>query len=70
MHIVHLETGRHLYGGARQVLMLLKGLAAEGIQTTLVCPPDSAIASAADAATVNIVTLPMKGLALLNHFFY
>jgi glycosyltransferase involved in cell wall biosynthesis len=61
MHIVHLETGRHLYGGARQVLMLLDGLAREGVQTTLVCPPDSAISTAVDASTTELVTLPMRG---------
>jgi glycosyltransferase involved in cell wall biosynthesis len=61
MHIVHLETGQHLYGGARQVLMLLDGLAREGVQTTLVCPPDSAISTAADVGVTNVVTLPMRG---------
>jgi glycosyltransferase involved in cell wall biosynthesis len=61
MHIVHLETGRHLYGGARQVLMLMNGLARQGIRVSLVCSEDSAIATAADAANINIVTLPMHG---------
>ncbi len=35
MHVVHLETGRHLYGGARQVLYLLEGLSWEHLQSTL-----------------------------------
>jgi glycosyltransferase involved in cell wall biosynthesis len=61
MHIAHLETGQHLYGGARQVLMLLDGLARKDIQTTLVCPPDSAISTAADGSAINVVTLPMRG---------
>lgn len=61
MHIVHLETGRHLYGGARQVLMLLEGLSARGISVSLVCPSESAIATAADAGSTNVVTLPMRG---------
>ena len=61
MHIVHLETGRHLYGGAQQVLYLLPGLAAAGVRNTLVCPPDSAISSAADNAGVNVHTIPMAG---------
>ena len=61
MHIVHLETGRHLYGGAQQVLYLLAGLAAAGVRNTLVCPPDSAISSAADNAGVNVHTIPMAG---------
>jgi glycosyltransferase involved in cell wall biosynthesis len=61
MHIVHLETGRHIYGGARQVLYLLNGLAAQGVQTTLVCPPDSAIFMAADASRIHIQPMPMAG---------
>jgi glycosyltransferase involved in cell wall biosynthesis len=61
MHIVHLETGRHLYGGAQQVLYLLEGLAREGVRSTLVCPPDSAICTAAGAAGVSVQTMPMAG---------
>ncbi len=59
-HIVHLETGRHLYGGGRQVLMLVEGLLAHGIESTLVCPPDSAVSTAAHP-DVQIRTLPMSG---------
>jgi len=61
MHIVHLETGRHLYGGAQQVLYLLEGLAHEGVRCTLVCPPDSAICTAAGAAGVQVQPMPMAG---------
>jgi len=61
MHVVHLETGRNLYGGAQQVLYLLAGLAAAGVRNTLVCPPDSAISSAADNAGVNVHMIPMAG---------
>lgn len=59
-HIVHLETGRHLYGGGRQVLMLTEGLLAHGIRSTLVCPPDSDISTAAHP-DVKVRTLPMSG---------
>jgi glycosyltransferase involved in cell wall biosynthesis len=66
MHVVHLETGRHLYGGAQQVLYLLGGLAAKGLQTTLVCPPGSDIAAAAAAikpasGNIEVVLMPMAG---------
>jgi glycosyltransferase involved in cell wall biosynthesis len=61
MHIVHLETGRHIYGGSRQVLMLLAGLAQAGCRTTLVCPDDSAIATAANTGNTEVVTMPMRG---------
>lgn len=45
--ILHIETGRHLYGGALQVLYLLQGLAREGYRNSLFCPAGSAIAPAA-----------------------
>jgi len=61
MQVVHLETGRHLYGGAQQVLYLLDGLARMGVSNTLVCPPDSAIGTAAGNAGVKVQTLPMAG---------
>ncbi|SHE34274.1 Glycosyltransferase involved in cell wall bisynthesis [Desulfacinum infernum DSM 9756] len=47
MRILHVETGRHLYGGAYQVLLLLKGLADLGMENILVAPHDSAILSQA-----------------------
>ncbi len=49
MHILHVETGRHLYGGALQVLYLMEGLKPEGYQSTLVCVTGSAIAKTAGA---------------------
>jgi glycosyltransferase involved in cell wall biosynthesis len=61
MHAVHLETGRHLYGGAQQVVYLLEGLARAGVRNTLVCPPASAISTAAGNAGVNVHAMPMAG---------
>jgi glycosyltransferase involved in cell wall biosynthesis len=58
--VVHLETGRHLYGGARQVLYLLDGLRAAGVRSVLACAQGSAIAAAAGAAE-RCVALPMRG---------
>jgi glycosyltransferase involved in cell wall biosynthesis len=49
MHILHIETGRHLFGGALQVYYLLQGLFEAGIQNTLVCPAGSEIARCASA---------------------
>ena len=43
MKIVHVESGKHLYGGALQVSYLLEGLAARGVENVLVCPPGSGI---------------------------
>ena len=61
MHIVHLETGRHLYGGARQVLLLARGLKARGVETTLVCTAGGAIASEAARQGLAVRGLPMHG---------
>lgn len=58
---LHLETGRHLYGGPRQVLLLLDGLKKRGIEATLACPTESAIAAAAQAAGHPVITHPIGG---------
>ena len=60
MHILHIETGRHLYGGALQVLFLLKGLAEAGCRNSLACPSGSAIASAAGACS-QLYEVPVRG---------
>lgn len=59
MRIMHIEAGRHLYGGARQVCHLIEGLGAEGFENILVCARGSEIARAARGAMV--VELPMGG---------
>ena len=61
MKTLHVETGRHLYGGAQQVLYLTEGLTRRGVDTLLVCPPDSAIAPAARALGVAVETIPCNG---------
>ncbi len=47
MKIVHVETGRNLYGGAQQVLYLCAGLQARNVESSLVCMPDSDVYRAA-----------------------
>lgn len=59
-HIVHLEAGRHLYGGARQVLLLTAGLVSQGCESTIVCPPHSAVSNAAHPS-VQVHAMPMAG---------
>jgi len=59
MRIMHLEAGRHLYGGAEQVRYLVQGLEAHEVENVLVCPRDSAISAATRADRV--VELPMGG---------
>lgn len=61
LKVLHVEAGRHLYGGARQVAYLLEGLEAEGVHNLLVCPRGSAIAEAAAHQGVEVRALPMGG---------
>lgn len=60
MKILHVEGGRHLYGGAFQVLHLLRGLAARGHDNLLACPRDCALARAAEPVA-RVCGLPMHG---------
>jgi glycosyltransferase involved in cell wall biosynthesis len=60
MKVLHVEAGMHLYGGALQVVFLLRGLKALGVDSILACPDGSAIAREA-APHAQVVTLPMKG---------
>lgn len=61
MHVLHLETGRHVYGGARQVLLLCRGLQGRGVKTTLACPAGSEIEDAATRSGIAVHALPMRG---------
>lgn len=58
--VLHVESGRHLYGGALQVTYLLEGLAGHGVRNLLVCPPGSAIAGAV-AGSAEVLATPMGG---------
>lgn len=60
MKVLHIEAGMHLYGGALQVVFLLRGLQELGIDSVLACPQGSAIAQEA-APYATIATMPMKG---------
>jgi len=60
MKVLHVEAGMHLYGGALQVVFLLRGLKARGIDCVLACPTGSAIAAEA-APHARVVQMTMKG---------
>ena len=60
MKVLHVEAGRHLYGGARQVVYLIGGLQGRGVTNLLACPPGSAIAAAATPCA-RIHPIPMRG---------
>jgi glycosyltransferase involved in cell wall biosynthesis len=59
--VVHVETGRHLYGGALQVYYLLRGLREAGCRNVLVCPAGSAIAEAAPEIVDRLYAVPLGG---------
>lgn len=59
--VLHVEAGRHLYGGARQVLYLLEGLSREGVRNVLACPAGSEIAAAARAHCERVHAVRMGG---------
>jgi len=60
LHVLHIETGRNLYGGALQVLYLLQGLSRMGCRNSLVCANGSAIGLRSGSfSTVHQV--PMQG---------
>lgn len=60
MKVLHVEAGRHLYGGAQQVLYLLEGLRTSGVSSVLACPSGCQLATAA-RAYAEIQELPMRG---------
>jgi glycosyltransferase involved in cell wall biosynthesis len=61
LRILHVETGRFVYGGAQQVLYLLQFLKAEGIESTLLTCSDSLMVRRAEALGVTVETAPMRG---------
>ena len=61
MKILHVETGRHLYGGAQQVIYLTRALQERGIDTTLVCSPDSGVDTAARDAGISVRNIDCAG---------
>ena len=61
MRVAHLETGMHLYGGAQQVLYLIAGLKAQGVDNVLVCAEGSEIATEADTGAAKLLAVPMSG---------
>ncbi len=61
MKILHVETGRHLYGGPQQVLYLSEGLASRGADNILVCPPDSDVDVAARSQGIAVMNLECAG---------
>lgn len=61
MLILHVEAGINLYGGALQVLYLIKGLKKYGIRNALFCTGKSAISEAAMPFCDEIIAKPILG---------
>ena len=61
MKILHVETGRHLYGGPQQVIYLARALSDMGHDNLIVCPPGSGIDNAARAAGLPVRNLFCAG---------
>ena len=60
MKVLHVEAGRYLYGGAKQVQYLIEGLKQRGVESVLACPIDSDIARACEHSA-QVCEMPMKG---------
>jgi glycosyltransferase involved in cell wall biosynthesis len=60
MKILHVEAGKHYYGGARQVAYIIEGLAQRGVENFLACPVGADIAAAV-GNTAQIHQLAMDG---------
>ena len=61
MSVVHVETGRHLYGGALQVLYLAQGLQQRGIESVVMVPRGSEVAAAARDRWLRVEEFPFRG---------
>jgi glycosyltransferase involved in cell wall biosynthesis len=61
MKILHVETGRHFYGGAQQVVWLVAGLNSRGVENRLVCLPGSGIDAVARRSRVDVLNLDCSG---------
>jgi glycosyltransferase involved in cell wall biosynthesis len=61
LKVIHIELGRYLYGGGRQVAYLLDGLSAYPGQHVLVCRAGSEIAGAVRNPAVRVRALPFRG---------
>ncbi|MGD8313085.1 MAG: glycosyltransferase family 4 protein [Gammaproteobacteria bacterium] len=61
MKVLHVEAGRHLYGGGLQVAWLLEGLGRHGVESVLVCPRGSAIAAKLQGWTGRVHEISMRG---------
>jgi glycosyltransferase involved in cell wall biosynthesis len=60
MKVLHVEAGKHYYGGARQVAYIIEGLAQRGVDNLLACPIGADIAAAV-GDTAHVHQIAMNG---------
>lgn len=64
MRVLHIDTGREMRGGQWQALFLIKGLAAEGVESRLLTPAGSPLFTAAAKAGIAVeAPSPMRVFA-------
>ena len=68
MKVLHIETGMHLYGGAKQVTYLLEGLNKKGINNILCVPKGSETANWASQNGIKLRTTDSAGDLDLRFF--
>lgn len=62
MKILHLDTGRALRGGQRQLLLLARGLKARGHEQLIVCPQDSGLRNLARREGFETLGITLHGV--------
>ncbi|MGD0666737.1 MAG: glycosyltransferase family 4 protein [Bryobacteraceae bacterium] len=65
MRILHMDGGREMRGGQWQVLRLIEGLAAAGVESTLLAPADSPLAGTARERGWRVEPLGLVRAAIL-----
>ena len=66
MRILHLDSGRQMRGGQWQVLRLIEGLAAAGVQSTLLARRDAPLFTLARKAGLRVKPIGLARVALLT----
>lgn len=69
LKIIHIDTGRELRGGQRQLLRLARGLRERGHEQTVVCPEESALEHRARTEGFDVFALPPADLGHANGIF-
>ena len=61
LRVLHLESGRMVLGGARQVVDLVHGLGAAGGENWVACPPGSRLVELLPERATRVISAPMRG---------